>query len=141
LQLPVKTILIVDDIVDDLLMFEDVIEELGHHPLLALTPADAKDYLKRSHPDLIVWNTDIPKSWEELKDLFKNKPVREVPVIAIVSATSEKAAETALKLGCIGLMRKPVGEGIIAEVLEQGLRPEKRKTGPPRPRRGTTHQR
>ena len=123
-----KTLLIVDDIVDDLLMFEDVIEELGHTPLLALTPTDAKDYLKRHKPDLIVWNTDVPKSWDELKILLKVKPTMDIPFIAIISGTNDKAAETALKLGCIGLMRKPIAEGVIAEVLEQGLRPQKSVT-------------
>jgi CheY-like chemotaxis protein len=122
---PRKNILIVDDIVDDLLMFEDCIEELGNVAHLALTPADASEIFKKVRPDLIVWNTDIPKSWDELKVLAKNRSWREIPMIAIVGANNERAAEQALRLGCIGLMRKPIGEGIIAEVLTQGLRPPK----------------
>ncbi len=127
-QAPIKNILIVDDIVDDLLMFEDCIEEMGNIPHLALTPQDARDSLRKITPDLVVWNTDVPKSWDELKVFFKNRAFREVPVIAIVGANNERAAEQALKLGCIGLMRKPIAEGIVAEVLTQGLRPTKSVT-------------
>ena len=123
-----KNILIVDDIVDDLLMFEDCIEEMGNTPLLALTPQDVRDFLRKIKPDLIVWNTDVPKSWDELKVLLKNRPTRDIPLIAIVGANNERAAEQALKLGVIGLMRKPIAEGIIAEVLTQGLRPSKSST-------------
>lgn len=118
-----KNILIVDDIVDDLLMFEDCIEEMGNLPLLALTPQDARDHLKKTTPDLVVWNTDVPKSWDELKNFFKNRQTKEVPVIAIVGANNERAAEQALKLGCIGLMRKPIAEGDVAEVLTQAKQP------------------
>lgn len=125
---PVKNILIVDDIVDDLLMFEDCIEEMGNIPHLALTPQDARDSLRKVTPDLVVWNTDVPKSWDELKNFFKNRAFREVPVIAIVGANNERAAEQALRLGCIGLMRKPIAEGMVAEVLTQGLRPQKSAT-------------
>jgi len=125
---PIKNILIVDDIVDDLLMFEDCIEEMGNVPHLALTPSDARESLKKITPDLVVWNTDVPKSWDELKVFFKNRAFREVPVIAIVGANNERAAEQALKLGCIGLMRKPIAEGVVAEVLTQGLRPGKSVT-------------
>ncbi|MEK7468428.1 MAG: response regulator [Planctomycetota bacterium] len=127
-QAPIKNILIVDDIVDDLLMFEDCIEEMGNIPHLALTPQDARESLKKILPDLVVWNTDVPKSWDELKLFFKNRAYREVPVIAIVGANNERAAEQALKLGCIGLMRKPIAEGVVAEVLTQGLRPQKSVT-------------
>lgn len=125
MEQPPRTILIVDDIVDDLLMFEDSIEEMGNIPWLALTPQDARDFLKKGRPDLIVWNTDVPKSWDELKNLFKNRATKDIPVIAVVN---ERGAESALKLGCIGLMRKPIAEGIIAEVLSQGLRPSKAST-------------
>lgn len=125
---PVKNILIVDDIVDDLLMFEDCIEEMGNMPHLALTPQDARESLRKVTPDLVVWNTDVPKSWDELKNFFKNRAFKDVPVIAIVGANNERAAEQALKLGCIGLMRKPIAEGMVAEVLTQGLRPGKSVT-------------
>ena len=125
---PIKNILIVDDIVDDLLMFEDCIEEMGNMPHLALTPQDARECLKKTTPDLVVWNTDVPKSWDELKVFFKNRAFKDVPVIAIVGANNERAAEQALKLGCIGLMRKPIAEGMVAEVLTQGLRPGKSVT-------------
>ena len=118
-----RNILVVDDIVDDLLMFEDCIEEMGHVPHLALTPQDAREILQKKKPELIVWNTDVPKSWDEIKAFFKNRAWKHLPMIAIVGPNNDRAAESALKLGCIGLMRKPIAEGVIAEVLEQGLRP------------------
>lgn len=120
-----RQILVVDDIVDDLLMFEDCIEEMGHVPHLALTPQDARELLRSRKPELIVWNTDVPKSWDELKLFFKNRAWKHIPMIALVGPNNDKAAESALKMGCIGLMRKPIAEGIIAEVLAQGLRPAK----------------
>ncbi len=95
----------------------DLAREVGFQCLLAGTAEEALDFAKRYKPSAIVLDVGLPdqSGLAVLDRLKRNDETRHIPV-HVVSATDH--TQTALSLGAVGYLVKPVNREDLAEVLQ-----------------------
>lgn len=79
------TILIVDDVEMNRIILNEIILDMGYHPVLAENGMEALDLIRESAPQLILTDISMPKmSGYELCGLVKgNEATRNIPIIFI----------------------------------------------------------
>jgi DNA-binding response OmpR family regulator len=88
MPVPVKHILLIDDDIDDALLFQYALEEVHHDCQLTIAkyePGERNDLLQFSVPDIIVLDINMPyksgKEWlEEIRSIRRYDPV---PVVIL----------------------------------------------------------
>lgn len=113
-----RTLLVIED--DDTFsaILRDLAREMGFRALVAGTAHDALELAKQHMPSAIVLDIGLPdQSGLSVLDRLKTDVrTRHIP-IHIVSA--DDYAETALSLGAVGYMMKPVQREQLVEVLQK----------------------
>jgi CheY-like chemotaxis protein/CHASE3 domain sensor protein len=113
-----RTLLVIED--DDTFsaILRDLAREMGFRALVAGTAHDALELAKQHMPSAIVLDIGLPdQSGLSVLDRLKTDVrTRHIP-IHIVSA--DDYAETALSLGAVGYMMKPVQRDQLVEVLQK----------------------
>lgn len=103
------TILIVDDISENLQVLSAVLESAGYKMLVANSGASALQVLKRKTPDLILVDVMMsPMNGFELCQQIKSLPsVQNIPVIFISAQTQIAAKLSGFKAGGVDYITKP----------------------------------
>ncbi|WP_246704126.1 response regulator [Rhizobium sp. P38BS-XIX] len=111
-----RTLMIVEDDHSFATILRDLAREMGFRSLVAGTAQDALDLAQQFMPSAIVLDVGLPdqSGLSILDRLKRDVRTRHVP-IHIVSASDY--SETALSLGAIGYMLKPVQREHLVEVL------------------------
>ena len=117
-------VLVIDDsalvrqILTEILQQDRAIEVVG----AARDPYEARDKIKRLHPDVLTLDVEMPKmdGLTFLRNLMRLRPM---PVV-MVSALTQKGSETtldALALGAIDFVAKPTGAaaGVLGDYAEE----------------------
>ena len=86
------TVLIVDDVVDNLHMLTDMLEAQGHEVRIAMSGKEALEKIAEKHPDLILLDIQMPgmTGYEVCEKVKANKKTEDIPVI-FLSALQESA--------------------------------------------------
>ena len=109
--LPVKKILIVEDVEWNRDLLAQVLEE-------AYTIIEAEDgrqgleVAEAERPDLILMDLSLPQmdGWELAARIRQTEAIRDVPIIAVTAHAMAGDEERALKAGCNGYLSKPIDE-------------------------------
>ncbi|MNV14313.1 Response regulator MprA [compost metagenome] len=113
-----RTLLVIED--DDTFsaILRDLAREMGFRALVAGTAYDALDLARQHMPSAIVLDVGLPdqSGLSVLDRLKRDVRTRHIP-IHIVSA--DDYAETALSLGAVGYVMKPVQREQLVEVLQK----------------------
>src|SRR5688572_18842033 len=109
----VKTIVMIDDDIEDQEIFLQVIQEIDP-AILCLQPLGAKLVLdlliEDTHrPDFIFVDINMPlmNGFEFLVEVKKLEHISDIPVIVLSTSTSPENSEKAKRLGAVGFMTKP----------------------------------
>lgn len=102
-----KTILIVDDTVENLDILETLLE--GYDIVDATNGADALEILEEEKIDLILLDIMMPDmdGYEVCKKIKENFETKDIPIIFITAKTDENSIEKAYDVGGIDYVRKP----------------------------------
>lgn len=113
-----RTLLVIEDDETFSAILRDLAREMGFRALVAGTAHDALDLAKQHMPSAIVLDIGLPdQSGLSVLDRLKTDVrTRHIP-IHIVSA--DDYSETALSLGAVGYMMKPVRREQLVEVLKR----------------------
>lgn len=78
-------ILIVDDVEANRFILRDIIQELGHQPVLTESGVQALKIVQRIKPELIILDIAMPEmdGYEVCKELKNNPETRDIPIIFI----------------------------------------------------------
>ncbi|MCI9531335.1 MAG: response regulator [Lachnospiraceae bacterium] len=111
----IPQILIVDDVDANRLILENIIQEMGCHPLCAASANEAAVLIAKSLPQLILLDVCMPEmDGYEFCGRLKESPVtRDIPIIFISAADSSQDKVRGLKMGAVDYITKPFG---LAEV-------------------------
>ena len=109
----IPKILIIDDEVMHLEAIIDIIEEAGcnYEIFSAFNGKEALEITQKEMPDLIITDWEMPKmnGIEFIEQLKNEKKFIDIPVIMCTGImTTSKNLETALKVGAVDYIRKPI---------------------------------
>lgn len=112
-----RSLLIIEDDGPFAAIVRDLSRDLGFQALIARTAVEALDLAKRFKPSAVVLDVGLPdqSGLTVLDQLKRDDETRHIPV-HVVSASDH--AQTALSLGAVGYLVKPVKREELAQVLQ-----------------------
>ncbi|MCE3280353.1 MAG: response regulator [Bacteroidetes bacterium] len=119
----IKSILLVDDDQDDKYFFSKALNETGQEVQLATAAngAEALEKLQQFTPDVILLDLNMPvmNGVSFLKQIKKNKFLKDIPVIIYTDGLSIFDEAEALKLGAYQVITKPLDlKGTVNVIIE-----------------------
>lgn len=127
-------ILIVDDNPTNLKLAADLLECEGHSVLRAQDAEEAQEVLKRTTPELILMDIQMPgMDGLTLTRLLKANPAyQHVHIVALTSFAMKGDEQKAREAGCDGYITKPIDTRKfpvqVAEILQRGTPPKAKGT-------------
>jgi two-component system, cell cycle response regulator DivK len=123
----VKTVLLVEDNEDNLVVYRTILEHVGYRVIEA---RDGEEGVARAHenmPDLILMDISIPKidGWEATQRLKTDEATRGIPIIALTAHALEEDRQKAAQAGCDGYLAKPVEPRRVVAEVERFVGPAK----------------
>lgn len=125
---PKKTVLLVEDNEDNLVVYRTILEHVGYRVVEARDGEEGVERAKRELPDLILMDISIPKmdGWEATQRLKADPETRDIPIVALTAHALEEDRQKAVQAGCDGYLAKPVEPRRVVQEVERFL-------GPPKP--------
>ena len=114
-----KEILIVDDEPGVVVAIQFLMEQQGHHVLVAHRGEDALDLVYKYMPDLVILDIMLPgiSGWEVCEIIRLNPDYRGVKIIFLTARGEEAEVARGLALGADAYITKPFSnEALIAKV-------------------------
>jgi CheY-like chemotaxis protein len=120
-----KTVLLVEDNEDNLVVYRTILDHVGYNVLEARDGEEGVNRAREEHPDLILMDISIPKidGWEATRRLKADEATRDIPVIALTAHALEEDRERAMEAGCDGYLAKPIEPRRVVEEVRRFVGP------------------
>lgn len=120
-----QVVLLVEDNVDNRMIYRTILEFAGYSVLEALDGQTALDRAREDQPDLILMDISIPllDGWETTRILKQDPATADIPIIALTAHALAADRQRAEEVGCDGYLAKPVVPSHVVEEVERFLRP------------------
>ena len=117
-----KTILIVDDAPDNLLLLEMILEE-QYEILEADSGMLCLELIEQSLPDFLLLDVNMPgmTGYEVCEQLRTKYTSKELPIVFVSAMINEEEKEKGFKSGGDGYITKPVDEALLFKTIEEKL--------------------
>lgn len=104
------TVLIVDDVPDNVAMLHDALDAAGHTVLVALNGESALRRARQARPDVVLLDALMPEmDGFEVARLLKADPLTaDIPILFMTGLTDTEHLEAALAAGGVDYVTKPV---------------------------------
>lgn len=126
-----KTILLVEDNEDNLVVYRTILEHVGYTVIEARDGEEGVSRASERLPDLILMDISIPKldGWEATQRLKSAEATRPIPIIALTAHALEEDRQKAAQVGCDGYLAKPVEPRRVVQEVERFVGPAAAGTG------------
>lgn len=123
-------ILLVEDNAMNTRLFRKILEFRGHHVVCATTVDEGKAALRRTKPDLVLLDVQIPGGGGEtlLAHIRATAALRDLPVVAVTALAMQGDRQRLLAAGFDSYISKPIDTRQFGVQVESMLKP---KTVPP----------
>jgi CheY-like chemotaxis protein len=120
-----KTVLLVEDNEDNLVVYRTILEHVGFRVIEARDGEEGVSRAKEHLPDLILMDISIPKmdGWEATQRLKADGNTKQIPIIALTAHALEEDRQKALQAGCDGYLAKPVEPRRVVQEVERFVGP------------------
>jgi two-component system cell cycle response regulator DivK len=120
-QCAARKILIVEDNVLNMKLFNDLLEAHGYTTLQAMDGLDTLRIARLHKPDLILMDIQLPEvsGLEITKRLKADEDLRAIPVLAVTAFAMQGDEAKIRRAGCDGYMTKPISIAGFLQVIEQ----------------------
>jgi CheY-like chemotaxis protein len=110
-------ILVIEDQAHGILLYTDLLAELGYEPVVVRSGEAALGLLGTERPDVILLDLSLPGM--SGFDFLRQASVRAsgIPVVAISGAATEAAARECLELGALDFVPKPAPLDLLRHLL------------------------
>lgn len=114
-----KFILIVDDVVDNIILLEFMLEELGYRTDNANSGESALEILEKEIPDMILLDLMMPdmNGVEVARILRQQNHTQHIPIILVTAYDTNDFDEDELETLINGVLIKPVDSDLLEEML------------------------
>jgi two-component system, cell cycle response regulator DivK len=120
-----KTVLLVEDNEDNLVVYRTILEHVGYRVLEARDGEEGVARARADLPDLILMDISIPKidGWEATQRLKSDDLTSAIPIIALTAHALEEDRQKATQAGCDGYLAKPVEPRRVVQEVERFVGP------------------
>jgi len=120
-----KTVLLVEDNEDNLVVYRTILEHVGYRVIEARDGEEGVNRARSEDPDIILMDISIPKmdGWEATVRLKDDDGTAEIPIIALTAHALEEDRAKAMRAGCDGYLAKPVEPRRVVEEVEKFIGP------------------
>jgi CheY-like chemotaxis protein len=124
-QTKLKTVLLVEDNEDNLVVYRTILEHVGFRVIEARDGEEGVSRAKEHLPDLILMDISIPKmdGWEATQRLKADGTTKKIPIIALTAHALEEDRQKAMLAGCDGYLAKPVEPRRVVQEVERFVGP------------------
>lgn len=118
------TVLVVDDVENNLRLLSRLVSRLGHKAVLARSGAEAIEYFKQIEPDLILMDIRMPvmDGFETTAQIRSLQGPRWVPVIYVTAYDVEGGLVQAIESGGDDYLTKPISAELVRAKLRAASR-------------------
>ena len=118
-----KTVLIVEDNILNMKLFNDLLEAHGYHTLQTRDGVEALKIAREHRPDLILMDIQLPEisGLEVTKWLKEDDELRSIPVIAVTAFAMKGDEEKIRSGGCEAYIAKPISVAGFLRTVERFL--------------------
>src|SRR5215208_6825666 len=122
-QCAARKVLIVEDNVLNMRLFNDLLEAHGYTVLQAMDGLEALRIVHEHRPDLILMDIQLPEisGLEITKRLKADEELRGIPVVAVTAFAMKGDEEKIRQGGCEGYIAKPISIAGFMKVVEHHL--------------------
>ncbi len=116
-----RTILVVDDKLENRLVLQNMLEPLGFQIVLAEDGQQEVDKAQLIKPDLILTDLVMPikSGFEAIKEIRRIPQVKNIPIIAVSASVLDLDQNKSKNAGCNGFLPKPVDEQQLLDTLQE----------------------
>jgi two-component system, cell cycle response regulator DivK len=120
-----KTVLLVEDNEDNLVVYRTILEHVGFVVIEARDGEEGVSRARTQRPDIILMDISIPKmdGWEATERLKADGETAGIPIIALTAHALEEDRLKAMKAGCDGYLAKPVEPRRVVQEVERFIGP------------------
>ena len=114
-----KTVLIIEDNPDNMVLITRFLEKFGYRTLQAVTGMEGFEMALQKRPDFIILDIQLPdiEGTEVLRKIRSSEIGASIPVIAMTSYAMSGDREKLLSAGCDGYIEKPIDpERVISQI-------------------------
>jgi len=121
-----KTILVIDDVEENVDIIKQKLIFIGYKVLTAFDGEEGFNSIKRNKPDLVLCDIMLPKmdGWKILKGVGDDDEIRNIPVILMTAYTTIQfrgERKRAIELGAVDYLKKPFDLSEMAKLVEHHL--------------------
>lgn len=122
---PKKTVLLVEDNEDNLVVYRTILEHVGYTVIEARDGEEGVERARSERPDIILMDISIPKidGWEATGQLKADEATAGIPIIALTAHALEEDRAKAMRAGCDGYLAKPVEPRRVVQEVEKYIGP------------------
>ncbi len=116
-----KTVLVIEDNVDNMEVMRQILEEDGYKVLKAETGQQGLDVALEARPDFILLDIQLPDidGLEVLQKIRSSEIKDDIPVIAVTSYAMAGDREKIMAAGCNSYIEKPIDpEKVISRIRQ-----------------------
>ena len=116
-----KTVLLVEDNEDNLIVYRTILDHVGYRVIEARDGEEGVARARADRPDLILMDVSLPKmdGWEATRRIKADEGTRQIPIIAVTAHALDDDREKATQVGCDGYLAKPVAPRRVVEEVER----------------------
>ena len=120
-----KTVLLVEDNEDNLVVYRTILEHVGYRVIEARDGEEGIARAQADLPDIILMDISIPKidGWEATVRLKDDGETSAIPIIALTAHALEEDRAKAMRAGCDGYLAKPVEPRRVVQEVEKFIGP------------------
>jgi len=120
-----KTVLLVEDNEDNLVVYRTILEHVGYHVIEARDGEEGVHRARSEEPDIILMDISIPKidGWEATERLKADGVTSRIPIVALTAHALEEDRAKAMRAGCDGYLAKPVEPRRVVQEVEKFIGP------------------
>jgi two-component system cell cycle response regulator DivK len=118
-----QTILVVDDMRDNLILLSLSLQDMGYRVLTATNGEDALNVAKMARPDLILMDIAMPQQdgLAATRHIREQAELGDVPVIALTAFDTEGFRQAAFDAGFNGYLTKPIDFERLKKLMQMLL--------------------
>jgi len=125
-----RSILIVEDNMDNYELVRFVLERAGYDVFLAVNGRDGVSAARLQKPDLILMDLGMPEmdGWVATEKLKADESTKSIPLYALTAHTLPSERKRAMDAGCDGYVSKPIHMDGFLKIIEGAFGKEMKKT-------------
>ncbi len=118
-----KTVLLVEDNEDNLVIYSTILRYSGYDVIEARDGQAGIDTAKADHPGLILMDVSIPlvDGWEATRQLKADPETSDIPIIALTAHALASDRQKAIDAGCDEYIPKPAEPRLVLAAVQKHL--------------------